>query len=198
MKSKLEAVVQSCSAKKAFLKISQISQENTSSRVSFLESLQNQNQPPEVFCKKAVLKNFAIFTWKQLCWSLFLIKLQACSFIKKRLQHRCFPKFFNKFSKLFTHFTSQCYLLQKTKVSSKSIWFVFLIYFVVLCKNVNIYLCIREEVFEKFQKNCQESIFQIPIVTNKPLAIVRNVQSRFLTFSWHPPLYEQRFQELET
>ena len=30
-----------------------------------------------MFYKKAVLKNFAIFTGKQLCWSLFLIKLQA-------------------------------------------------------------------------------------------------------------------------
>ena len=29
------------------------------------------------FIKKAVPKNFAIFTWKQLCWSLFLMKLQA-------------------------------------------------------------------------------------------------------------------------
>ena len=29
--------------------------------------------------KKAVLKNFAIFTEKHLCWSLFLIKLQARS-----------------------------------------------------------------------------------------------------------------------
>ena len=29
------------------------------------------------FIKKAVLKNFAIFTWKHLCWSLFLRKLQA-------------------------------------------------------------------------------------------------------------------------
>ena len=27
------------------------------------------------FIKKAVLKNFAIFTWKHLCWSLCLIKL---------------------------------------------------------------------------------------------------------------------------
>ena len=27
--------------------------------------------------KKAVLKNFAMFTGKCLCWSLFLIKLQA-------------------------------------------------------------------------------------------------------------------------
>ena len=32
-------------------------------------------------------------TGKQLCWSLFLNKnadIQACNFIKKRLQHRCF------------------------------------------------------------------------------------------------------------
>ena len=37
-----------------------------------------QQQPPEVFCKKKVIsKNFAIFTEKHLCWSLFLIKLQA-------------------------------------------------------------------------------------------------------------------------
>ena len=46
----------------------------------------------EVFYKKAALKNSPIFTRKHLCWSLFLIKLQAWSnFIKKRLQHRCFP-----------------------------------------------------------------------------------------------------------
>ena len=36
-----------------------------------------QKQPPEVFCKKAILKNFTIFTGKPLCWILFLIKLQA-------------------------------------------------------------------------------------------------------------------------
>ena len=35
---------------------------------------------------KAVLKHFAIFTGKHLCWSLFLIK-----FIKKNLQHKCLP-----------------------------------------------------------------------------------------------------------
>ena len=29
------------------------------------------------YIKKAVLKNFAIFTGKRLCWGLFLIKLQA-------------------------------------------------------------------------------------------------------------------------
>ena len=32
---------------------------------------QNQKQPLELFYKKAILKNFAIFTGKQLCWSLF-------------------------------------------------------------------------------------------------------------------------------
>ena len=31
----------------------------------------------EMFLKIGVLKNFAIFTGKYLCWSLFLIKLQA-------------------------------------------------------------------------------------------------------------------------
>ena len=41
--------------------------------------------------KKALLKNFAIFTGKQQCWSLFLIKLQTGTFIKKRLQQSCFP-----------------------------------------------------------------------------------------------------------
>ena len=36
--------------------------------------------------KKAVLKHFAIFTGKHLCWSIFLIKL-----IKKKLERRNIP-----------------------------------------------------------------------------------------------------------
>ena len=47
----------------------------------------------DVFYKKAVLKNFATFTEKRLCWSFFLIKIQAfwpATFLKKRLQHRLF------------------------------------------------------------------------------------------------------------
>ena len=39
--------------------------------------LNRQKQPPEVFCKKVVLKIFADFTGKQLYWNLFLIMLQA-------------------------------------------------------------------------------------------------------------------------
>ena len=37
----------------------------------------DQKQKPEVFYKKAVLKNFAVFIGKHFCSSLFLIKLQA-------------------------------------------------------------------------------------------------------------------------
>ena len=44
-----------------------------------------QKQPPEVFCKKkGFLKNFADFTGKHLCWSLFLITLQG-----EIVQHKC-------------------------------------------------------------------------------------------------------------
>ena len=33
-----------------------------------------------MFFEIGVLKNFAIFSGKHLCWSVFLIKLQACNF----------------------------------------------------------------------------------------------------------------------
>ena len=42
-----------------------------------------------MFFKIGVLKNFIRFTGKHLCWSLFLIKLQA--FRPAKLQHCCFP-----------------------------------------------------------------------------------------------------------
>ena len=51
-----------------------------------------------------VLKNFATFTGKHLCWSFLLIKLQAgrpVTFFKKRLQHRCFPL---NIAKSFRHY----------------------------------------------------------------------------------------------
>ena len=46
----------------------------------------------EVFRKKGVLKNFAIFTRKYLCWRLF-----GLNFIKKSLQYRYFPVNITKF-----------------------------------------------------------------------------------------------------
>ena len=58
-----------------------------------------------MFYKKGVLKNFAKFTGKHLCQSLFFNKvasLRPTTLSKKRLWHSCFPVSFAKFSrKLF-------------------------------------------------------------------------------------------------
>ena len=54
----------------------------------------------EVFCEKGVLRNFAKFTGKHLCHSLFFNKvtgLRPATLSKKRLWHRCFPVNFAKF-----------------------------------------------------------------------------------------------------
>ena len=47
-----------------------------------------QEQPPKVFYKKAVCKNFAIFIGKYLFWSFFLIKLQSLRAILKNICER--------------------------------------------------------------------------------------------------------------
>ena len=55
---------------------------------------------PEVFCEKDVLRNFAKFTGKHLCQSLFFNKiagLRPATLLKNRLWHRCFPVNFAKF-----------------------------------------------------------------------------------------------------
>ena len=55
---------------------------------------------PEVFCKKGVLRNFAKFTGKELCRSLFFNKvagLTPATLLRKRLWHRCFPVNFARF-----------------------------------------------------------------------------------------------------
>ena len=46
----------------------------------------------QMLFKISILKNFAIFTGKHLCWDHYLIKLQAFrpTTLLKRLQHRCF------------------------------------------------------------------------------------------------------------
>ena len=49
--------------------------------------------------KKAVLKNSAIFTGKQLCWGLKEPTYNNIIFMNKRLQHQCFPVNIAKFQK---------------------------------------------------------------------------------------------------
>ena len=54
---------------------------------------------PEVFYKKDVLRNFAKFTGKHLCRTLFFNKvagLRPTTLFKKSLWHRCFPVDFAK------------------------------------------------------------------------------------------------------
>ena len=53
-----------------------------------------------MFCKKGVHRNFAKFTGKHLCQSLYVNKvagLRSANFSKKRLWHKCFPLNFTKF-----------------------------------------------------------------------------------------------------
>ena len=59
-----------------------------------------QKQSPEGVLKKGVLRNFAKFTGKHLCQSLFFNKvagLRPATLLKKRLWHKCFPVNFSRF-----------------------------------------------------------------------------------------------------
>ena len=62
----------------------------------------------QIFFKKGVLEYFVNFTGKHLRLpESFLIKMQACNFIKKRLQQSCFPvKFEEILRKSFLQNTS--------------------------------------------------------------------------------------------
>ena len=68
--------------------------------------------------KKAVLKNFAIFTGKHLCSSLFLKKLQACNFIKKRLR-LLRHVFFCEYCEIFKNMYFEKHLRTTSSVSSR-------------------------------------------------------------------------------
>ena len=58
-----------------------------------------QKQPPKVFYKKGVLRNFAKLAGRHLCQGLFFNKFAGRrpeTLFKKRLQHKCFPVNFVK------------------------------------------------------------------------------------------------------
>ena len=99
-----------------------------------------QKQPPEVFYKKSCSENVAIFSGKHLRWSLFLTKLQAhaCNFIKKRLQHRCFPVNIAKFlreptlknicERLLLYFTTVFLLWDQDQILFLTLFFISLLF----------------------------------------------------------------------
>ena len=63
------------------------------------QECQGRSSRPEVFYKKSVLRNFAKFTEKHLCQSLFFntVWVRRSTLFKKRLWHSCFPVNFAKF-----------------------------------------------------------------------------------------------------
>ena len=82
-------------------------------------------QPPEMFCKKGVLKNFAKFTGKHQSQNLFFNKVTGVmpkALLKKRLWHRCFPVNFSKFLRApFLHNTSGRLLLDKCLIVHRDV-----------------------------------------------------------------------------
>ena len=63
--------------------------------ISLIWNPNSRTSRSQMLFKIGVLKNYANFPGKHLCRSLFLIR--ACNFVKKSLQHRCFPVKFAKF-----------------------------------------------------------------------------------------------------
>ena len=126
--------------------------------------------------KKDYLKKPAIFTGKQLYWSLFnkVVDLLARSFILKRLQHRCFPKnianflrrpILNNISERLLLFDCSCQITHQYKQSQILTNLNFLCFgSVFIClqttyacnsqnkKNAYYYVIFREVFSYKFQK----------------------------------------------
>ena len=77
----------------------------TLSRSLLVQARHYRSSLSQMFFKIDVLKDSADFTGKHQCWSL------ACNFIKKRLQHRCFPVKFANFLRtpFFTEHLRCCF-----------------------------------------------------------------------------------------
>ena len=83
-------------------------------RYSYLQKGQDQDENyrscrSQVFFKIGVLKNFASFTGKHLCWSLFLITLQVSQKIMFSIKD-----FFSKFDQICNFLRIWSYLLKKS------------------------------------------------------------------------------------
>ena len=66
----------------------------------FVQNKEAQKQPSEVNLKKHIPKNFAIFTGKYYVLESYFNKIVG--FVKRRLQHRCFPANIRKFLRTTT------------------------------------------------------------------------------------------------
>ena len=86
--------------KGTFLYLMQFQRLLNFAQMRYFLSVNNRSSCPEVFCEKGVLTNFAKFTGKHLCQSLFFNKvagLRRATLLKKRLWQGYFPVSFAKF-----------------------------------------------------------------------------------------------------
>ena len=80
--------------------------------------VKTQKQPPEVYHKESVLRNFTKFRGKHLCKSLFFNKvlaLRSATLLTKTLWHRCLFVNFAKFLHIFLQNTSRRQFLKMEK-----------------------------------------------------------------------------------
>ena len=105
-----------------------------------------QQQPPKVFNKKGVVRNFAIFTGKQLCWNLFSINLHA------------FRKHISMWKHIFLYFLSlRFHYVENLEVRVASLVKVFLSYLFVAIWYINLQISIK--LCRKFEVKHAFSIF---------------------------------------
>ena len=104
-------------------------------QISFMETLQVFRHL-QVFLKIGVLKNFAIFTGKYLCWSFLLIKLQAFRLVIRDFNTGVFLWILQSFYK--QHFFIEHLVADSRKF--QSILFLMLILFLLMCFRACYYL----------------------------------------------------------
>ena len=80
---------------------------------------------PEVFCKTYVLKIFAKFTWKHVCWSLFSVELEPFRPACFRTGAFLWPMPIFKKYLFWGTFTNSCFLLYLFGVLSASLFLNF-------------------------------------------------------------------------
>ena len=101
---------------------------------SLLIPWRNRSSRQRCSMKKSVLRNFAKFTRKHLCHSLFFNKVRPAPLLKKRLWHRCFLVNFANFLRIQN--TSGWLLLKKIANLN------FNHFFLILFQKENSVLCI--------------------------------------------------------
>ena len=110
--------------------------------------------------KKSVFKYFANFTGKHLV-GVFLIKLQTFkfyNFIKKRLQHKCFPVKFAKSIRTLILTAKDCFCSSK----------------------INVRQCSLCTLVKAFRKVCERFFLEVYLLALQPVILLKHVKHELL------------------